>query len=374
MGNKSCIYYKRFAFHNETAVRDYLKNKNLIQQEIGNLLLNHEKIAFEVNGANLPVVILLDIFGLSGLQKLLEQNAVEFLFTNAETVCIEPEQSKENAPLRMLGKLSVNDLMHQDPEESLKVGLSTYKNFIDRKEKRNLSRKIIKQYKVLPNNLVDEVIKFTSDGYNNNLFENNDLPNLHDIREISKEELKKLHEITKLSVDYSIISKYQYNTLNAVSLMKLNKAHSLQLNKANIINSYSDKAFNIEGLPNFKELIAEGAIGINDILNLREKAHSQKFRNWLNNLDETKLNDFDTKEYIDEITKKHNFLCTDRGKLLRTLGVFTISKIITAPLNPIAAIPVELGLTLVDAYCIDSYIQGWNPRYFFDEEIKPILK
>ena len=72
---------------NERLVKNPLlfdKELDEILSEIGELLLYHDGIAFHVYGENIPLAILINVFGVKGIEELMEQGAVKFVFNVPE--------------------------------------------------------------------------------------------------------------------------------------------------------------------------------------------------------------------------------------------------------------------------------------------------
>lgn len=114
-----------------------------------------------------------------------------------------------------------------------------------------------------------------------------------------------------------------------------------------------------------KEVLNNGDKNFDDFLKILDKA--DKFRNWLNNIDEDKniIQEFHsavTREtWIDKIPSK-----SFRWSFFTGAGLLA-DALLTGGLGT----AIGLGLSLGDAFLLEKILKGWKPSVFIDKDLKP---
>lgn len=114
-----------------------------------------------------------------------------------------------------------------------------------------------------------------------------------------------------------------------------------------------------------KEVLNNGDKNFDDFLKILDKA--DKYRNWLNNIDEDKniIQEFHsavTREtWIDKIPSK-----TFRWSFFTGAGLLA-DALVTGGLGT----AIGIGLSLGDAFLLEKILKGWKPSVFIDKELKP---
>jgi hypothetical protein len=100
------------------------------------------------------------------------------------------------------------------------------------------------------------------------------------------------------------------------------------LSAAEFIESNTDKIFKIEALPSFKELILNGIIKTKDVPQICSSKNAEKFIKWIMKVESNTDSEEITKEYIDAITNSNGFFETNKGKIIKSVVVTTLTGII----------------------------------------------
>lgn len=363
-----------------------IKNSNSFSLEYKNLvtsiceqLLIHDGIAFKVYGENIPLSILINIFGVKGVKSLLEENAIEFILWNPG-VTYMVDDIPGVYPLQSMSTFTSH--VHSDPNASITNGLEFLQNPLLRRTRRSIERKALKRYKIPPENLAKNATDFGHEGYNDNLFRNFGLPKKKQLVELDINERRKLCRLSTQCLKLTILSKYQYSTYNSFDLLKLNRSEFENLEDANLVGNVTNTVFQIEKIPDFSKMISMGMLDIKDIPKLRKKRGSIKFRKWIDQVSHHTDKDDITKEYIDSIAKPESFAHTSYGKFIRVISVTALGakagNLITGPIGTIPGGIVggltDLGISCFDSYILDNLMKGWSPRFYIDKNIRPLTK
>jgi len=351
---------------------DVAKRYEEVRFRVANVLLRHQGVAFRVFGENIPLAVLIDLFGVRGVEALLEQKALQFvLWTSMVTFFVDDMPDLKLNPLQSGYHTS---LVHADPEESAASGLKWLKNQPPRKERRRLIRKITEAYKTIPRSLAEHAARFGHEGYEANMFEPLGLPRAKELGDLNKAEREKLATFGDECMELSILSANQYDTLDSYNLAVLNRVEFDNLRHARAIEELMDVLFKVEKVPRFDELIREGLIDISQVPDIRASSDSIKFRDWIAAISGAVDAETITKEYISAIIRGKSRLDEGGLKLLRTTVVLVLHAIAGFTLSPSIGAATSTAIGLLDAYVLSAISKGWSPRHFFEKDIERIMR
>ena len=166
---------KWFIKGNEHLIKDsrfFILEYNSIINSICEQLLIHDGLAFKVYGENIPLAILINTFGVKGVENLLEEGAIEFLLWNPG-VTYAIDDIPGIYPLQSMSKFTSS--VHSDPEASIKSGLEFLRVPLPRRMRRHITRRALKDIKYLLK-ISKDATDFGHKGYNDNLFQEFGLP------------------------------------------------------------------------------------------------------------------------------------------------------------------------------------------------------
>ena len=110
-------------------------------------MLLFDKISFKVHGENIPLAILLNMFGDKAFEALLEQDAIQFVLWTPNVVFMKTEIPG----VHPIASGNLTSPAHSNPEASIELGLNWMKNKPSSRFKRHLVKKIAPHY-LLPDN------------------------------------------------------------------------------------------------------------------------------------------------------------------------------------------------------------------------------
>jgi hypothetical protein len=218
---------------------DFSRDIEKTRVQFAELFLYHPGAAFMVYGENVPLVMLVNTFGVAGIEALLEQNALEFvLWTPMVTYNLTDIKGVD--PLQS-GNL--NSKCHTDPEESILTGFKWFRKSPDEKTKQLLLRKVRDRYKLPPPEMCHKSARFGIDAYKANLFAPFGLPNSKDCQELTQSERARLAALATQALDLAAISHFGYNTIENYELQTVNRAQFGHLSDAKLIEQKTDVIF-----------------------------------------------------------------------------------------------------------------------------------
>lgn len=115
----------------------------------------------------------------------------------------------------------------------------------------------------------------------------------------------------------------------------------------------------LASVPDIRPVIADGEIGINDVLNMRDGEESTEFRTWIHNADAKDGRDLE-RLYVQALGRQ---IPGWKSRVLRA-SLTKGAAIVTMPLG--------VAGKLVDSFLMSKFLNGYNPKLFLDsiEEIR----
>lgn len=350
--------------------------------ELAELLMYYNGISFYVYGENIPMAVLINVFGVKGLESLLEQGAINFLFCKPEVMY----NVDEIPGLLPLQSAEFSSKPHSDPEESAVSGFNWLSNPLHEKQKRRLLKKILDAYHIPPKSISKNSVKFGIDGYNKNMFSNFGLPKQKDIDKLNKYEREKLCSLANECNTLAILSEFHYYSLDSFRVSQMNNMEMNALQSANKIRHATNSLFSIENLPNFETMLNKKIITCKEIPKLRSSKNSIRFRDWIDQATKNEDGIDITHEYLDSIENTKGILEKEPGKILKTIGISAasclIGGLVTGSIEGVCAGGIlskiiepsfDFGISMLDGYVLDGILKGWNPRHYFAKDISSII-
>lgn len=339
---------------------------NNIVAEICESLLYYDRITFYLYGENLIVPFLINLFGIDGLRRLLDQDAIRFMF-NVPEIMYPVDNIDGIIPL--IGSCGFTSAVHSEPRASLEEGMSRYNKPIPRTEKRDLIAKIAKKYIVPDKEISNNAVDFGVDAYRRDIFADFGLPNVGDIEKLSLPQRKLLCGLTTEYIDVALLAKYKLYINKSFRTASLYEQSFRYLCGAEETEKSTNKLFKLEEIPDFRTMVKEKIIAPKDIILLREKSDSIKFRNWITETTGGCSSENISKAYIDAIYSCNNGLFNKEPyKFIKTVFMSIIGFL--PGVSSVASIP----LNFLDSYVLSNWNEGWSPKHFFEREMKPMIK
>ncbi len=343
-------------------------------------LLFSDEVVLDVGGPNLPLLLLLKLFGYKTLRQLIEEDVIRFSFCPGSFAYLSKENMQAFGMVGNPGlhRLIAAGLAWSDPYESAEFALREGTH-LNREERRRLSMSASRNTIVLPaERMFAEAIRLAN----------------ADKASTLGMELGFIAEDDPAHIDFPKQKKLQYLDLAHHNLsylsMALGKcddivaeplAYRVLENRVIVQPQFTDKLkvshdiLELENLPDIRQLVSQGHLSLTSILKIRKSKHLREFRSWI----KSTPSKADTMEIIkayrsavdDKLSNKVSF------KILK-IGFFTVAgAAIGAVAGPVGAgvgaIATDVLLRFTDTFFVDNLVDGWNPKVFIDKEIKSRL-
>jgi hypothetical protein len=339
-------------------------------------LLLFDQISLKVHGENIPLAVLLNVFGDKAFEALIEQDAIKFVLWTTNVFYM-----KSNVPgVHPIASGNFTSPAHTDPEASIELGLAWLRNKPSARRKRYLVKKIAPKY-VLPNKeLSVRAVDITKSAFDLNKLNSFGLsPLINPIENMRESERSLLCECATELLEYSFMIEHGMSSYSKLSYFDLFSNSVQKIREASAAKLHFNELAKLEGLPDLKSLYPQLESGLRQLPKLRNKRSSRKFREWLSSTEGGKAGEI-AREYIEDIANARGILDGTGGKFTKSVVMTAVGTGIGAAIgaSPLAAVSgglvakllepaAEFGLDLVDNFLLDRLLRGWTPRMFFDD-------
>ena len=357
--------------------RELFEDSQVMTAKILENLLLFDTVAIKVYGENIPLAILVRMFGVKGVEALIEQGALRFVLWNIlithlvdEIPGIEPLQS---------GVL--DSPVHSKPKESIDSGFHWLPGEITRREKKTLLRKVRDIYIVPDKELARQSVDIAKSAYNSGKLKPYGL-NSENEPYIGLN-LKKRGLVCKCADELSQYAFLMDNGLTTLSNFEFyqmfNDSNRKFCNSVKQHDSFTELC-TLENIPNFGAILPHIKDPFNSMVKLRNKNSTIRFRKWLSECTSSDSYVPITKEYVDSIANAQGFFETIKGKITKTIAMSAIGAGVGAIIsNSIGGTALggtvgglltpaaDVGLDLLDEFVLSGLRRGWTPKIFFDD-------
>lgn len=335
-------------------------------------LLLFETLTLKVYGENIPLTVLINTFGLRGVEELLECNGLKFMLWSNEIV-----YTKTHIPhIIPISTMGYSSSVHSDPEASITSGLEWLKNKPSKLAIKALIRKAVNSYILPDNSLTEKAKNATIQHYSENRLVDFGLNSKTDIMELDENKRKVLGVICNSMHETFVMGNYDLSIFNAEDHFLLALDSFNQIMQAQIAYKKFYEISKIEKVNSIKELLLNGKISIKQALKLRSNPASLKFRDWLaDNLNTAKSREEIINAYVNSLVKPSGFFRTTSARILKPVSLTILSTYIGSNFaNPNIGLGIGISLSIFDEFILNKMTAGWTPKLFMTKIIKEIEK
>ena len=331
-------------------------------------------VSFRVYGENVVLCRLIDVFGVTGVERLLEDDAIEF-------VLWRPLVGRWVKPMEGVFPLAagnLNSAAHVDPEASVEMGLKGWSNQPFEKLQR-IAKLAAKHTRLPDERLPHTAVAVLRAALESGRFEADGLGASTEWHRLPPQGIEHLARLGERIVEAGVALDAGYDFLDGKESWESLVKVSSSFQSASALHETAETVLRLEGLPNIPTLILKGALKSEDVVGIRSSDATKEFRAWL----------WSQPSPADAKAVGETYLAammpgaktTDKG-WFKTLRVSTISVATTVAGagigGAVAGVPgmvaggaLSLAASLADAFGLEKLLRGNNPRRFADEEIRP---
>lgn len=357
-------------------VAEFTADERQVSSALFEQMLLFDTVSFKVHGENIPLTVLLNKFGVSGFESLLEQGAIKFVLWN-QMVSYVVQDIPGLEPLQFG---SYSSKAHCDPEESIELGLGWMKNQPKRSVKRNLIRKVRDIYSLPKPEISENAVSIVRSAYISGKLTPYGLgPESGKYSELGLSSRQLLSSCADEVLQYCHLLNEGMTTYDQMNFYRMFSDSGKKLNEGLKISKAFSELSELQDFPDLKALFSELDKPYEKLLSVRNKYRSKKFRTWLSEVSGNESIESLSREYIEAIANSKGFFQTRSGRFSKSIAMTTIGAgvgaIIAGPigvaggaaLGRVLEPAADLGLDLIDEFIVSGLTKGWTPKMFFDD-------
>lgn len=340
-------------------------------------LLIFDKITISTNRVNFALAFLISKLGINIVEKLFDYGYIKIMIWSPVIVTGSGRQLDDGSidesviygqPPIAAGSLSDEDL---DPEKNIHNAL-THFNF-HRERKRTFTRRALNGY-VIPNGMAfsTDSSKLVIDAYVNNNLSALGLPFEKDPNQLDLGQRKLLLDLGHKVLETAILSEYSLKSYENYEHFEICRQNISNIGKAYNVSGNTETIFNLEDLPNLKQLYLSERMDFESVFKIRHLSNAKHYRKWINEVGENANAKEITKEYLNQIKGNTQFFESTEGKFIKNLGVFGVNTALGSALAGPVGIAAGYALGLLETFWLDNLLKGKNPSLFIDEIKKEV--
>ncbi|MBU1180321.1 hypothetical protein KJ885_05235 [Patescibacteria group bacterium] len=350
------------------------EKENKIKGLFAESLLLGDRITIEVNGPNLVIVTLLRWLGRNNLERLIEEGVIKFVYNPSAIAYITLENIRA-IPMHNtnpgLNRITSPDPAWQDIFSGTSIVLGEQTG-LPRADRRNIARLVGKKalIEIEQDKIFDEICKVSKIDFCGIIgkklgFLNVDNPDSGDIPQ------DMMHKYLDVAGSNSLLTVACATGCNEIVGDKTSDL-ILEHRLSKILQPAGEKIENFNQILEFHEtiniaeLLDQGKISFNDILEMRTSKGANEFRQWLSNTGDltpaTLLREYNERwNGLLKITKNTSFKA---GKIIFYTGIGAA----VCVLSPFVGIGTGLGLNILDSFFLENIVKKiWRPKIFIDQ-------
>lgn len=346
-------------------------------------LLIFDKVTISTNRVNFALKFLIDKLGINIVEKLFEHGYIKIMIWSpmiftGHGIQLEDGSIDESIiygqPPIVAGTLSEEDL---DPEKNIHNALLNFNFHRDRK--RIFTRKALSEY-IVPKGITfsTDSSNFVIDAYIKNNLGELGLPFDRDPDQLDIVQRRLLLNLGHKVLETAILSEYSLKSYENYEHFEICRQNISNIGKAYNVIGNSEAIFNLEELPNLKQLFLTEQMNFESVFKIRHLSNARYYRKWINEVGENANSKEITKEYLNQIKGNTQFFESTAGKFVKNLGLFGVSaglgEIIGGHVGAAAGTAavkvvepaIDYGLGLLETFLLDNLLKGNNPSMFID--------
>lgn len=362
--------------HKNQSTIDFVEEERQVSSSIFEQMLLFESVCFKVHGENIPLIVLLNKFGVNGFESLLEQGAIKFVLWN-QMVSHVVDDIPGLDPLQY-GKYSTK--AHSDPEESIQMSFAWMRDPIKRSTKRNLIRKVRDHYSLPNPEISKNAVTLVRSAFDSGKLSTYGLsPAISEYSKLNLANRKLLCDCADELLQYAHLLNEKMTTYDKLHYYQLFVDSGKKIGAGLQLAEKYQALSELQGVPDLRTLYTELENPYEKLIKVRAKDRSKRFRSWLMEQAGNDGAEDISCEYINAIANAKGFFQTKTGKFSKSIAMTTIGAGVGALIaGPVGAAGgataaqfieplADFGLDLIDEFVLSGLTKGWTPKMFFDD-------
>lgn len=349
-------------------------------------LILSPRVTFKVYGENVVLPLLTKRFGYAGVQKLLEEGALEFVLWRP-LVTYTDEASLLAQGIHPLQSGDLNSPAHSDPAASVELGMNGWGKEIPKAQSAPLIKLATERTRVpklgIAQGVIGAVTSAHAEGSLSELGVPRDLP----LHETSRDQRLRLAEFAENAVEALVLLERGYDLYEGADAWRALVRVMHLLRSAESIRKAAEQVLALERLPSVQSLVLNGAITFEDVLRIRDLPETVAFRRWLWKEGAKGGTDI-AQAYLAAMAPKVdvkqkgwfktarltivNIVSTGVGAAVGVALGGPVGGVLGAAAGPVLSTAASVVVSAVDTFAVEKALEKENPRRFANDVLAPL--
>lgn len=374
LGNFTEKYFKTTHTVDEAAMRR--ECTRLLLDGAESLIIS-PKTTFKVYGENVIVPVLVDFFGVAGVEQLLDEDAIDFILWR-ELITTMVDDLPGIHPLQ---SVVLDNDAHGDALASAELGMTWNKN-VSLSDAKRIAAMVAARTHMPPAGVAARTVASVHAAFADGRLKDHGFdPACMDLANVPtpyRTRMANLAEdvMTAATLFEEEIDLYgEDNTWHALVTMIKRIAH-----QRGVFESV-ESVLRLERVPSLQNLMLKRVISWQDVLKLRRRSETEEFRRWLWSQDDPADKTGVTDRYLALMLPKHDRASPTWRKAARisisSLTGTVLGALVAGPVGgavgAAAGTAVSTGVSLFDGLFADKILGRTNPRRFATDVLGPLM-
>lgn len=354
--------------------RQFMIDVDSARLKVAEALVFSPRVTFRVYGENVVLAQLVAMFGVAGVERLLEDGAVDFVLWRSMTLHMTNNLRNGLRPL-MGGELQTTP--HVDPDASNTLGLNWVGGSVrvGDQDRKRLVRLANDRMTVTPIGSGQRAVDLVSSAYEKGLLGERGLPGLIAMWDLPMADIERLSLLAGHLMEAEVAVAQGFDVHENEEAWAAMMAVCADLRTKERALQVTQEVLALEGLPSIPTLLLQNQLSLANIVDLRSRRETEEFRKWFWSRESPEDASKISAEYVASMAPSVDL--KDRA-LFKTIRVCLITAISTAlgvaaGGGVIAGAVVGLAASFADAFWLETLASGVNPRRLATNVLRPMV-
>lgn len=237
------------------------------------------RVTFKVYGENVVLATLLRMYGVRGLEELLDDGSVRFILWRGFIGGLQ-DQSLIRQGILPIVHMNLDSSEHSDPEASCLAGMKWAANF-ERRDRRRLARLATKKTDLTPEGAPAETWEALIEAHKNNDFTVDGLPADRPLSQTTPDEQERLVVLGGQLLEAAVLVENELDLYESDGTWRTMLQTAREVRSSGSVVSTAETILRMERVPSIRQLLLERKLTEADVLRLRRHPATAAFREWM---------------------------------------------------------------------------------------------
>jgi hypothetical protein len=335
-------------------------------------LLISPSVCCHVYGENVPLALLINLFGIAGMEQLLEEGALRFLLWRPLILHLPAAQKLDLDGVDPLSAGNTSDAAHSDPAASVELGLKGWAKKHPWAKLQKLARLAADRTELPTESLPHDAVAAVRNAYDNGALKHFGLDGRRPRHVLGDRDRQLLNRLAENTARGAALCSLEFDIYQSPRAWNDIEAFSRVRQTAGPANAVAH-GLRLENIPDVPTLLARQVLSPTAILQLRNSEATREFRSWLWGQPDPRDAAAVGRAWLDKMlerpTKDRTWFKTARLTAFSVAGGLAglaVGNPASAAIGLAVGIGMNQVLGAIDSFGVERLITPSSPRHFAD--------